>query len=184
MSGFKVRAVRKGDWSALEELFGRAGASNGCWCQYWLLGPEYHRRDRQLNRAALARQVRREHSPGLLAYSDGAAVGWARFTPRSQLRYVLDRFKGYDFPDDDARVLSCFFTARASRGQGVMSALIEHAVTQGNEHGYAVEGYPIDPSAPGATRNRFPGVLPAFLEHGFFEVGRLAADRAVVRTKS
>jgi hypothetical protein len=116
------------------------------------------------------------------AYEDGRAVGWARFTPRDQLSYLLDRFKGYAFPDDDARVLSCFFTARASRGQAVMSALIEDGAVRGEQEGYPVEAYPIDPDVPGATRNRFPGVLPVFLTHGFQEIGRLAADRAVVRT--
>ncbi len=31
-------------WPALEDLFGKAGASNGCWCMYWRVGPRY--RDR------------------------------------------------------------------------------------------------------------------------------------------
>lgn len=28
-------------WPALEDLFGPAGASNGCWCMYWRIGPRY-----------------------------------------------------------------------------------------------------------------------------------------------
>ena len=31
-------------WPTLEDLFGRAGASNGCWCMYWRIGPRYHDR--------------------------------------------------------------------------------------------------------------------------------------------
>jgi hypothetical protein len=27
-------------WHDGEQLFGRAGASNGCWCQYWMLGAD------------------------------------------------------------------------------------------------------------------------------------------------
>ncbi|HEY6296217.1 MAG TPA: hypothetical protein VIX15_11180 [Streptosporangiaceae bacterium] len=31
-------------WPALEDLFGRSGASNGCWCMYWRIGPRYRER--------------------------------------------------------------------------------------------------------------------------------------------
>jgi len=33
-------------WPALEHLFGRPGASNGCWCMYWRIGPRYRDRPR------------------------------------------------------------------------------------------------------------------------------------------
>src|SRR5947209_19852231 len=39
-----VEPLTLGLWPALEDLFGRAGASNGCWCMYWRIGPRY--RDR------------------------------------------------------------------------------------------------------------------------------------------
>jgi hypothetical protein len=28
-------------WPALADLFGKSGASNGCWCMYWRLGGAY-----------------------------------------------------------------------------------------------------------------------------------------------
>ncbi|MBO0824979.1 MAG: hypothetical protein J2P27_14165, partial [Actinobacteria bacterium] len=37
-------------WPAFEDLFGRAGASNGCWCMYWRLGPRYRDRPRVENK--------------------------------------------------------------------------------------------------------------------------------------
>ena len=40
-------------WPALLDLFGRGGASNGCWCMYWILGAEYHKRPRSQNQEAL-----------------------------------------------------------------------------------------------------------------------------------
>ena len=67
----------------------------------------------------LAQQVR-EANAGLVAYRDGTAVGWARFTPRSELDWLLDRFPKYDFAQQDAWSLSCFFVARQARGDGVM----------------------------------------------------------------
>src|SRR6476646_4370093 len=62
-------------WPDIERLFGRAGASNGCWCQYWILGAEYARRDRSQNRRDLAGQIR-GGGAGLVAHRDGEAVGW------------------------------------------------------------------------------------------------------------
>ncbi|MDQ2849076.1 MAG: GNAT family N-acetyltransferase [Actinomycetota bacterium] len=181
MSGIEVRRVTESAWSDIEQLFGRGGASNGCWCQYWLLGADYHRRVRAENRRALAAQVRAGQA-GLLAYRDGAAVGWARFTPRSELAYLTTRFASYDFGDGDPWSLSCFFVASQARGDGVMRTLVDFAAQWGRDQHTAVEGYPIDPAIAGATQNRFPGVLPTFLAAGFVEDGRLAKDRAVVKS--
>ena len=177
-------------WTDLEGLFGRSGASNGCWCQYWLLGPGYHRRDRVANRDDLADQVA-AGSAGLLARRRSAAlseaeaqpetVGWARFGPRSELPYLTSRFARFDFGDDAPWVLSCFYVATRHRGTGVVRSLIRSAADWGRENRVAVEGYPIDADMPGATRNRFPGILRPFLDAGFSERGRLAADRVVVR---
>lgn len=166
-------------WDDVEQLFGQAGASNGCWCQYWILGADYTRRERSQNQRDLAQQVR-EDNAGLVAYRDGTAVGWARFTPRSELDWLLDRFPKYDFAQEDRWSLSCFFVARRARRGGVMRQLIEFASRWGREHDTLVEGYPIDTGLKGSTRNVFPGALQAFLDAGFIEQGRLDRDRAVV----
>jgi hypothetical protein len=41
-----IRPLTPSLWPALEALFGKGGASNGCWCMYWRIGPEYHKRRR------------------------------------------------------------------------------------------------------------------------------------------
>jgi GNAT superfamily N-acetyltransferase len=168
-----------GVWRDIERLFGSAGASSGCWCQYWILGADYHRRERTLNQHDLERQVRRGDA-GLVAYRDGEPVGWARFGPRAELDWLLNRFSGYAFAADDAWSLSCFFVARRARGDGVTTKLIESATQWGRDHDTVIEGYPIDTAIDGATRNVFPGTLRTFLRAGFSEQGRLAKDRAVV----
>ncbi|WP_157973983.1 GNAT family N-acetyltransferase [Desertihabitans aurantiacus] len=180
MNPFEVRPVDADGWPALRELFGRGGASNGCWCQYWLLGPAYTRRDRTANQDDLAAQARAGEA-GLIACDGDRVVGWARFTPRAALGHLTDRFSRYRFSDDDVWALSCFFVARDARGRGVTRALVQHAASWADEHGTAVEGYPVDPATSGATGNRFTGVLPVFLDAGFAEQGRLARDRPVVR---
>src|SRR6478736_8279201 len=90
-SVFTVEPVDADRWPDLAALFGPAGADNGCWCQYWLIGAEYHRRDRADNRRDLEAQARAEDA-GLLAYRDGLPVGWARLTPRSELAWLTSRF--------------------------------------------------------------------------------------------
>ncbi len=45
-------------WPALEALFGKGGASNGCWCMYWRIGAEYHKRPRKKNKSAFRRIVK------------------------------------------------------------------------------------------------------------------------------
>jgi hypothetical protein len=44
----------------------------------------------------------------------------------------------------------------------------------------ALEGYPIGTSAPGSTRNLFPGTLAARERAGFVEVARREPDRPIV----
>jgi hypothetical protein len=52
-------------WPTLENLFGRAGASNGCWCMYWRIGPRYRERPRAQNKHDLR-----------LCSPRGAGRGW------------------------------------------------------------------------------------------------------------
>ena len=175
----EVREATADSWPDVEQLFGRAGASNGCWCQYWLLGADYTRRDRTQNQIDLQTQIHRGGA-GLVAYRDGEPVGWTRFTPRTDRNWLLDRFAKYDFGPDDAWSLSCFFVARRARGQGVMTTLIDYATSWGHGHDTVIEAYPIHTTVHAATRNAFPGILQTFLNAGFSEQGRLARDRAVV----
>ena len=61
---------------ALKDLFGRTGASNGCWCMYWRLGPAYHDRPREQNKAALKELASRpDRCPAAAALDGDLAVG-------------------------------------------------------------------------------------------------------------
>lgn len=180
---YTVEPVGPRHWGALAALFGNAGASNGCWCQYWMLGPDYHRHDRSLNRAALRWECIKgiPPAPGLIALDrDHHVEGWARLVPRRQLPWLETRFTT-GAATGDLWAMPCFFVRRAGRGTGVMSSLIEAGVSEAMRIGATVEAYPIDPEVSGATRNRFTGVLQPFLRAGFTEVGRLDSGRCIVR---
>jgi len=68
-------------WPALEDLFGKSGACNGCWCMYWRIGSAYHKRPRERNRADFREVVRGGPPPGLVAFNGDIAVGWCQLTP-------------------------------------------------------------------------------------------------------
>lgn len=68
MAGTEIRPLTPQTWPALEGLFGRAGASNGCWCMYWTLGPRYRERSNLENKRALQGLAAAERPPGLLAF--------------------------------------------------------------------------------------------------------------------
>lgn len=183
MAEHVIRPLTCETWDALTGLFGRAGASNGCWCQYWRLGPRYHDRPRELNREELESEVRRANpGPGLVAFDGAAAIGWCRVGPRAGLPW-LDRARGLGAVDGVAVwSVPCFFVGRAHRGRGVAGELIEAAVAFARDAGAPLlEAYPIDTTVPSHSRNTFSGVAETFLAHGFTEVARRRPDRPIVR---
>lgn len=178
-----VRPLTDQSWPALVDLFGPGGASNGCWCMYWVLGAEYHRRPRSLNKEQLHDSVRSGSVPGLLAYDDTeTAVGWCRLGPRAELDWLNRRPELAPVDDADVWSLSCFYVRRHARRTGVMTALIGGAIDQARAAGATViEAYPIDTEVRGATRNVFPGTATAFTKAGFTVAARNKPDRPVMR---
>jgi GNAT superfamily N-acetyltransferase len=177
-----VRPLTPDLWPALEDLFGRAGASNGCWCMYWRIGAAYKKRPRDLNKRALRALTRRGSPPGLVALDGELAVGWCQLTPRADLAW-LDRRRELKRVDD-LRVwsLSCFYVRRSHRGRGVTSALIAAALRAAKEAGApALEAYPVDTTAPKSTSNLFTGSASTFRRTGFKTVARRSAARPVMR---
>jgi GNAT superfamily N-acetyltransferase len=177
-----VRPLSSQTWPALERLFGRAGASNGCWCMYWRLGPRYHERPRAENKRDLCALAASGGPSGLLAFDGEIAVGWCLLAPRADLAWLGSaRHLG---PVDDLPVWSvpCFFVRRSHRHRGVMTALVDAAVEAAARAGApALEAYPIDTDAPGHTNNLFPGVASVFAERGFTVVARRRDDRPIMR---
>src|SRR3979490_834416 len=83
-----VRPLTPDLWPALEDLFGKNGACNGCWCMYWRGGDAPKKGARYLKKRALP--PGEGAPPGLLAFDGAVAVGWCQLTPRSALPW-LDR---------------------------------------------------------------------------------------------
>jgi len=171
-------------WADLEQLFGSRGACGGCWCMWpRSTRADFERNKGAANRRAFKRIVATDAPPGLLAYADGAPVGWCALAPRET--YVrLERSRILK-PVDDQPVWSviCFFVARPFRRHGLSVQLLEAAVAHAKKHGARiVEGYPTD-----SKSSRSPdvfvwtGLAATFRAAGFGEVVRRSASRPVMR---
>lgn len=84
---------------------------------------------------------------GYLAYADGVPVGWCNANAKasySRLDYnpeVSETMRGEG--DDRVKAITCFTIAPEYRGQGIAAALLNRAVRDARQEGYAaVEGYP------------------------------------------
>src|SRR5260370_37469905 len=99
MMDFTISRWPAGRWPALEGLFGRAGASNRCWCMYWRIGPRYRDRPRADNKRDLRQLAASGQPPGLLAFTGDLAAGWCELAPRAELGW-LARARYLQPPDD------------------------------------------------------------------------------------
>jgi len=178
----EVRPLTLERWPDLEDLFGACGASNGCWCMYWRLGPRYRERPRVDNKRDLRNLAASEAPPGLVAFDGTLVVGWCLLAPRANLAWLAEaRHLG---PVDTVPVWSvpCFYVRRSHRGRGITTVLVNAATDAARRAGApAIEAYPVDTRVPGHTQNLFPGVASVFARCGFHVVARRKSDRPIMR---
>jgi GNAT superfamily N-acetyltransferase len=169
-----IHPLTKERWADLEQLFGKQGACNGCWCMYWRIGPDYHKRDRQLNKADLRRIVRANHPTGLIAFADGIPAGWCQLTPRGDLPWLIKN--GYAEFNNSSNVwcISCFYIKSGFRRKGITLALIKASIDQARKGGAdLLEAY------PGKKPNSYTGSISAYLKAGFNIAGEGKYGRAI-----
>jgi GNAT superfamily N-acetyltransferase len=153
-----------------------------CYCQCMYVDHskvEWKSRTAHENRAAACERIGGGRMQGLLAYRNGAPVGWCNAAPRE----MLDAFE--DEPDPDAGQLgqiTCFVVAKAHRRSGVATALLEAACAQLKAQGLSVaEASP--QKEPSSDAQAHDGPLNMYLAAGF-EVHRSDDDGTVyVRRK-
>ncbi len=175
---YTVRPLTPDLWPAFEDLFGKAGASNGCWCMYWRIGANYRKRPREENKAEFHALVESGPPPGLLAFDGDLAVGWCQLTPRDALPWLNQdrRLKRVD--DVPVWSISCFYVRRGYRRRGVADALIAAAVEAARSAGSpALEAYPVDEG----VGNDFTGHAATFERAGFRVVAQHVPGRPIMR---
>jgi GNAT superfamily N-acetyltransferase len=134
-------------------------------------------------RAAQKAIVESGQVPGLLAYSGREAVGWIAIEPRSEYPRLAGSRVLKPVDTQPVWSITCFFTRRDTRGQGVSVGLLRAAIEHvRRQRGRIVEGYPTEPIAdklPAAFV--YTGLASAFREAGFREVARRSPTRPIFR---
>ena len=123
-----IRPLTPDLWPVLEDLFGKDGACNGCWCMYGRIGSAYRKRPGEENKAAFRELVERGPPPGLLAFDGDMAVGWCQLTPRDAVPWLDRTWRLRRVDDVPVWSLSCFYVRKGYRRKGVTSALIAGAL--------------------------------------------------------
>ena len=185
----EVRELSPALWPDLERLFGPKGAVGGCWCMWWRqeLGERWKDIKGEENRRRFRALVRRRKAHGVLAYVDGAPVGWVSFDRRRDF-VKLDRSPSLACRDaDTVWSIPCFFIRPGFRGKGVASALLAGALPALRRVGAEmVEAYPVRPTADGKPTPAafaFTGTRPLFAKYGFRVVGNRDGGKQRVRLR-
>jgi GNAT superfamily N-acetyltransferase len=181
MTELTVRPAGLDDLDDVLELVPGGDNQFGCLCQYFRMSSgDYRKSSHQVRTEALKAQLAGDPAPGMLAYRDGVAVGWAGFAPRpSYERLVRSR----TIPKvDDTEVWSvvCFAVRVGHRRTGVTKALLAGLVDYAREKGAPMlEAYPIDPGDQRVnTADLYVGTVKTFEGAGFHKVVKTASTSA------
>lgn len=163
MHGISVRPVTRDSWGDFERLFEAKGCPHYCWCTpYRLSGsPDLSNAERK----DVMRGLVDGGTPvGVLAYRDGAPVGWCSVAPReSYARLGRSRtMPRVTAPKTSTWVVLCFFVPCALRGEGLAKSLLKGAVQYARDEGAKIiEGYPFDAAGVSATHRGHSSVFQA-----------------------
>ncbi len=173
-------------WTDLETLFGKRGASSGCWCMFWhQTGTEFERDKYEPNKQAFQHQVETAvRPPGVLAYRDREPVGWCAVAPRMEYERLGRSRKLKPVDSEPVWSVVCFYVARAARRSGVTTALLAGAEAFAQSHGANwLEAYPVDPEpGPWADSSAFTGRSVVYERAGFIAIER-PGQRKVMRKR-
>lgn len=157
-----------------------------CYCRCFLLGGGgFERWDAACanpgeNRSAMAERIRAGTVDGILAYRDGAAVGWVHYGPTARFQPPVGTLAPVE---DGVASIVCFVVAADHRRSGVARALLRGACDALARAGYrAVDARPRPDEAEHAAAEQFCGPLALYLAEGFELVERGAHRHRVRRS--
>ena len=194
MTAVSIVPANEASCEDLQTIFGTRGQASRCQCQRYKLRPReafgnfpVEERVHRLREQTDCGHPQSETTSGLLAYLDGAPVGWCAVEPRTHYEGLLRHYRlpwegrDEDKSDDGVWAVTCLFTRAGFRGRGISRALARAAVDFARERGArAIESYPI------TTKNVIAeelhvGTAATFAHAGFTEISRPTPRRAVMR---
>ena len=176
-------------WPDFEALFGKQGACYGCWCTHFRLPPAVRREnDRARNKDVIKARIEAGPPPGLLAFDDGAPVGWMQIGPRADVPEWNNAGRGSapldpaDAADPKVWAISCFFIRNAARGKGLTHRLVEAGVDYARSQGArVVEACPMEQSRDSRSLGLFVGSARVFDRAGFVRIAERKTGRPLMR---
>ena len=196
-AAISVVPANEASWEDLQAVFGIRGDPHRCQCQRFKLRPKESWAS--VGAEELTFRLREQTdcghpesgtTSGLVAYLDGAPVGWCAVEPRSAYPRLLRDCRvpwvgrAEDKTDDSVWAVTCFVTRAGFRRRGVSRALARAAVDFAHARGArAVEGYPMltEPGKEITWGELHVGSRSIFAAAGFAEVSRPTRRRVVMR---
>ena len=181
---YETKALNETTWPDFARLVeANNGVWGGCWCM-WYHGKEASEgKTPTQKRKAKECLVREGLAQASLVFEGEACVGWCQFGSPEELPRIHNQ-RAYQKADPklpDWRI-TCFFSGKGHRGNGVASVALEGAIEQIRALGGGrVEGYPEDVEGRKASSSfLFNGALSMFERYGFERSRRIGKHKWVV----
>jgi GNAT superfamily N-acetyltransferase len=196
MSGaVTIVPANEASWEDLQAVFGTRGSAARCQCQRFKLRPResfgsfpVEERAFRLRTQTDCGHPGSDTTSGLVAYLDGAPVGWCAVEPRTAyeglVRNVRVPWEGRDEDkaDDSVWAVTCVFARAGFRRRGIGHALVRASVDFARARGArALEGYPMLTGEGAISEELHVGVRSMFAAAGFAEVSHPTLRRVVMR---
>jgi GNAT superfamily N-acetyltransferase len=185
---YTVCALDESTWDAFAELVERnGGVFGGCWCMghHAMENGESYRGKQYDKRAEKQDLVRTDRAHAALVFdADGLAQGWAKYGSLAEQPIIEHNRRAYDEnppPQPDWRI-TCYYTDRRHRGQGIGRAALEGALDL-----IAQAGGGLVEALPEATTGRiaqgrflFEMTVELYEQYGFQRVRQIGKHRWIV----
>ena len=184
MKDFRIKALGADTWADFARLVEQHnGVWGGCWCMGFHAKPQGWGKSAEMNRADKQRLVLEGRAHAALVYEGADCVGWCQFGSPDELPRIKNS-QAYlrTAPSLPDWRITCFFSGKGHRGQGVAAAALKGAIQQiATLGGGRVEGYPDETEGRRVSGAfLFNGAMAIFEKAGFTRDRQIGAHKWVV----
>lgn len=184
MPAFTTKALSPDTWPDFAALVERSnGVWGGCWCMGFHAEGVGKGKTVAQNRAEKETRVRRGDAHAALVYDGPTCVGWCQFGSPAELPRIKHKrtYLAGDPIEADWRI-TCFFTDKTRRGEGIAAAALAGALQEiARLDGGLVESFPEDVSGRTTSSSfLYNATLATFEAAGFKRVRQLGMHHWIV----